>query len=72
MILVAAATIVRAQPYLARAITLLVPFPPGGSSDIVMRRLPQKVAESLRQTIVRLGKVVEVLRRARATVGSSG
>src|SRR5262245_29904500 len=42
----------RADEYPSRTITLIVPFPPGGSSDIVMRLLAQKVAESLKQTIV--------------------
>jgi tripartite-type tricarboxylate transporter receptor subunit TctC len=38
--------------YPSRTITLLVPFPPGGSSDIVMRLLAHKVAESIKQTII--------------------
>jgi tripartite-type tricarboxylate transporter receptor subunit TctC len=38
--------------YPSRTITLLVPFPPGGSSDIVMRLVAHKVAESLKQTII--------------------
>jgi tripartite-type tricarboxylate transporter receptor subunit TctC len=42
----------QADEYPSRTITLIVPFPPGGSSDIVMRLLAQKVAESLKQTIV--------------------
>ena len=43
-----------AQPdgYPVRPITIVVPFPPGGSSDIVMRLLAGKVAERLRQPIV--------------------
>jgi tripartite-type tricarboxylate transporter receptor subunit TctC len=36
----------------SRPITLLVPFPPGGSSDTVIRPIAQKVAESLNATIV--------------------
>jgi tripartite-type tricarboxylate transporter receptor subunit TctC len=46
------ATAAQADEYPSRTITLIVPFPPGGSSDIVMRLLAQKVAESLKQTIV--------------------
>src|SRR5262245_5332987 len=42
----------RADDYPSRAITLIVPFPPGGSSDIVMRLVSQKVSESIRQPIV--------------------
>src|SRR5207342_2708565 len=38
--------------YPSRTITLLVPFPPGGSSDTVIRPIAQKVAASLGQTIV--------------------
>jgi tripartite-type tricarboxylate transporter receptor subunit TctC len=43
---------VQADDYPSRPITLLVPFPPGGSSDIVMRLVSKKVSESLKQTIV--------------------
>jgi len=42
----------RADDYPSRPITLIVPFPPGGSSDIVMRLLAQKVSESIKQPIV--------------------
>ncbi len=43
----------QAQPdYPSRAITLLVPFAAGGSSDVVMRLVSAKVAESVKQTIV--------------------
>jgi tripartite-type tricarboxylate transporter receptor subunit TctC len=38
--------------YPARPITILVPFPPGGSSDIVMRIASQKAAEVLKQPII--------------------
>jgi tripartite-type tricarboxylate transporter receptor subunit TctC len=41
-----------ADDYPTRPITILVPFPPGGSSDIVMRLVSQKVADSIRQPIV--------------------
>jgi len=47
-----------AQPALAqsdypsRPITLLVPFPPGGSADTVIRPVAQKVADALKQPIV--------------------
>ena len=36
----------------SRPITLLVPFAAGGSSDVVMRLVSAKVAESIKQTIV--------------------
>ncbi len=38
--------------YPSRPITLLVPFAAGGSSDVVMRLVSAKVAESIKQTIV--------------------
>ncbi len=36
----------------SRPITVLVPFPPGGTSDVVMRLLAQKVGERLKTNIV--------------------
>jgi tripartite-type tricarboxylate transporter receptor subunit TctC len=42
----------RASDFPSRPITLLVPFAAGGSSDVVMRLVSRKVAESLKQTIV--------------------
>src|SRR5262245_66543312 len=38
--------------YPSRPITLLVPFPPGGSADTVIRPVAQKVADALKQPIV--------------------
>lgn len=38
--------------YPSRAITMLVPFAAGGSSDVVMRLLSAKVSEAVKQTIV--------------------
>jgi tripartite-type tricarboxylate transporter receptor subunit TctC len=50
----AAAPIASAQTdgYPSRPITLLVPFPPGGSADVVIRPVSAKVAEALKQPIV--------------------
>src|SRR5437868_2204076 len=42
----------RADDYPSRPITIIVPFPPGGSSDIVMRLVSQKVSESIKQPII--------------------
>jgi tripartite-type tricarboxylate transporter receptor subunit TctC len=41
-----------ADDYPSRPITILVPFPPGGSSDTIMRLVAQKVAEDTNLTIV--------------------
>ena len=41
-----------ADDYPSHNITVIVPFPPGGSSDIVMRLVSHKVSESIKQTII--------------------
>src|SRR5437660_8303884 len=41
-----------AQTYPSRAIRLIVPFPPGGSSDSVARVVVQKFSEGLGQPVV--------------------
>ncbi|NBS97602.1 MAG: hypothetical protein EBT08_15890 [Betaproteobacteria bacterium] len=41
-----------AQTYPARAIHIVVPYPPGGPTDIVARGIGQKLAERLRQPFV--------------------
>ncbi|MBX9845234.1 MAG: tripartite tricarboxylate transporter substrate binding protein [Xanthobacteraceae bacterium] len=42
----------RADDYPTRPITILVPFPAGGSSDIVMRLVASKASEALKQPII--------------------
>lgn len=42
----------QADSYPSRPITIIVPFPPGGSSDIVMRLVASKASETLKQPIV--------------------
>jgi tripartite-type tricarboxylate transporter receptor subunit TctC len=52
-ILVAFGTLpAHADDYPSRPTTIVVPFPPGGSSDIVMRLVAHKVSESTKQTII--------------------
>lgn len=43
---------VLAQAYPARPITIVVPFPAGGATDILARMLGQKVSEVLRQPVL--------------------
>jgi tripartite-type tricarboxylate transporter receptor subunit TctC len=42
----------QAGAYPSRTITIIVPFPPGGSADTVIRPIAQKVADSMKATIV--------------------
>src|SRR4051812_28152432 len=42
----------RAETYPARAITLVVPFPPGGSTDILARLLGLRLSEALGVPVV--------------------
>ncbi|MBQ1763470.1 MAG: tripartite tricarboxylate transporter substrate binding protein [Aquincola sp.] len=47
-----AAGVALAQPYPAKPITLVIPFPPGGTLDTVGRALAQKLGQQMGQTIV--------------------
>jgi len=52
LLLVALLTAAHAQTYPSRPVRLIVPFPPGGSTDILSRALGQKLAEGLGQPVL--------------------
>src|SRR5215218_2905100 len=51
-LLVAAVTHAQAQSYPSRQITLIVPFPPGGSTDVAARIMAERMRPILGQPIV--------------------
>ena len=55
-----------AQDYPSRAITVIVPFPPGGASDVVARIVTNQMSKILGQSIV-----IENVSGAGGTVGSA-
>src|SRR5882757_1379022 len=52
MLLVGIAGEVAAQDYPSRAITVVVPFPPGGASDVVARIVTNQMSKILGQSII--------------------
>lgn len=62
----AAARIARAQAYPARPITLIVPFPPGGATDVAARLVADHMTKTLGQPII-----VQNVSGAGGTVGST-
>ena len=50
--LLSATGIVYAQAFPTRPITIVVPFPPGGSTDVVTRLLAKRLSESIGQPVV--------------------
>src|SRR5437867_10025798 len=45
-------TLAAAQPYPAKPVTFIVPFPPGGGTDISARTLAAKLGEKWQQSVV--------------------
>lgn len=66
MLLVGISGSVRAQDYPSRAITVIVPFPPGGASDVVARIVTNQMSKILGQSFV-----IENVSGAGGTVGSA-
>jgi tripartite-type tricarboxylate transporter receptor subunit TctC len=52
LVLAACSIVAQAQAYPARPIRLIIPFPPGGSNDVVGRAVAQQLGERLGQSIV--------------------
>jgi tripartite-type tricarboxylate transporter receptor subunit TctC len=61
-----AATLAGAQGFPSKPVTLVVPFPPGGSSDVLARALTEKLSQSLGQPVI-----VESRAGAGATLGAA-
>jgi hypothetical protein len=66
IVLVGIAGEVAAQDYPSRAITVVVPFPPGGASDVVARIVTNQMSKILGQSII-----IENVSGAGGTVGSA-
>jgi hypothetical protein len=47
----------RAQDYPSRQITVIVPFPAGGASDVVARIVTNQMSKTLGQSIIICGKM---------------
>ena len=60
-----ASTLALAQQWPVKPISLVVPFPPGGSSDVLARALTDKLSQALGQTVI-----VESKPGAGATLGA--
>ena len=61
-----APSVALAQAYPAKTITLVVPFPPGGTTDVLARSIAQKMSESWGQSVI-----VDNRPGAGATIGAT-
>jgi tripartite-type tricarboxylate transporter receptor subunit TctC len=52
IVLAATAGLAQAQAWPSKPIKIVVPYPPGGSSDIIARAISQPLSEALKQTVV--------------------
>jgi tripartite-type tricarboxylate transporter receptor subunit TctC len=52
MCAVGVATIAAAQPYPRKSIRIVVPFPPGGATDVIARVIAQKLSDAWQQTVI--------------------
>ena len=52
LLMLAPAAVEAQDFYPSRPITIVVPFPPGGSSDVVTRLIAQKFADNLKANVV--------------------
>jgi tripartite-type tricarboxylate transporter receptor subunit TctC len=51
-VLAGAAALASAQDWPTRRVTLIVPFPPGGASDVIARLIAQPLADQLKQPVI--------------------
>src|ERR1700726_5142735 len=63
---VASVVPVRAEDYPSRPITVIVPFPAGGASDVVARIVTNQMSKTLGQSII-----IENVSGAGGTIGSA-
>src|SRR5262249_56459076 len=52
LLIVSCSALAQAQPFPSRPLTLIVPFPPGGSTDAAARIMAERMRETLGQPIV--------------------